>query len=1010
EYSESLPAGHVVSQNPVPGTVLHHGDAVAFVISRGTQFRSVPDLAGMTQADVESALASAELTTGTVTMEYNRTVTAGCVIEQDPAAGTRVVVGSHVAMKVSLGPKPVHVPDVTGLMRPDAESAIIAAELLVGEVREVYMPDRPVGEVLEQRPAGGRDAFAGDPVDLDVASDAIVIYSIEELQQIGDDPAYPMDAPYALGKDLDASVTATWNNGTGFIPIGWQTSDYDWVPFRGSFDGRGHTISGLTTGGTLYGGLFMVIFYDGSVSDLHLTATSLTAPAGAGPIALINLGIISKCTVEGTLTVDSDAGGIVAANYDGAINECVFEGRIQGDVYYGGGICGGNEGGQISQCRFSGNIQGRRAGGITVENDYGYVTDCTAEGTVEGTYGAGGIVAENGGTVADCRSKCEVVGGYDGAGGVVGQNWGELYNSGNLGPVYSSSGYAYVGGLAGWNAGSVESCGNVGPVFGGYGPCGGLLGRNEGLVYDTFSTGPVSGLDRCGGLVGENVGNLQRGYSVGRVKSAGVVGGLVAENAGGVTGCFWCIETSGQTESAAGTGLSIEELLDSDTFEAAGWDYASADGWPDWSQTDGLTVPHLTGSEDAETSYPLEISAVNGTVEAVPAEDQYLAWTLVRLQADSSEAGHVLAGWRILEPFQGEIPKEDTLYLVMHSPISVEALFLPRPIEITTIEDLQRVGEDRLYPVYWDYVMMDDIDGSETASWDGGAGFRPIGDVYRPFEGNFDGQGHSISGLFINRPSEQQVGLFRIVGVEGSVANLTLVDASVTGKWAGVLAGANLGTISDCSTSGMVMGERLGGVVHANGAEEVDYFGLGYGSIQRCRSAVTVIGYPYASFCVGGFCGGNAGNISECSSTGAVYGVEFVGGFTGFCSYNGVMDACYATGPVTGYSVVGGFLGAGMGAWVNGCYSAGAVAGTNGAGGLIGWATDPYYYFWVNVTSSYWDWMSSGTDYSDGGEPRSTPEMMTAETFVGWDFTDVWGIDEGNSYPYLLWETERTEK
>ena len=49
------------------------------------------------------------------------------------------------------------------------------------------------------------------------------------------------------------------------------------------------------------------------------------------------------------------------------------------------------------------------------------------------------------------------------------------------------------------------------------------------------------------------------------------------------------------------------------------------------------------------------------------------------------------------------------------------------------------------------YVLVDDIDASATASWDGGKGFSPIGDPAHPFAGSFDGQGHTISGLRIDR-------------------------------------------------------------------------------------------------------------------------------------------------------------------------------------------------------------------------------------------------------------------
>ena len=72
-------------------------------------------------------------------------------------------------------------------------------------------------------------------------------------------------------------------------------------------------------------------------------------------------------------------------------------------------------------------------------------------------------------------------------------------------------------------------------------------------------------------------------------------------------------------------------------------------------------------------------------------------------------------------------------------------------IEIASIEDLQKIGNDEAYPLDGDYVLTQDIDASETVDWNGGEGFEPIGSEDTPFTGVFDGRGHVIDGLAMRR-------------------------------------------------------------------------------------------------------------------------------------------------------------------------------------------------------------------------------------------------------------------
>jgi beta-lactam-binding protein with PASTA domain len=116
----------------------------------------VPDFTGLTRADAETALTNAGLVVGTVSTTSSPAVPAGSIISSNPASSTLVAPGSTVNLEVSSGPAPeVAVPNVTGLTRTAAETALRNAGLMVGEVRQVSSYAVPAGGVSATSPAGG---------------------------------------------------------------------------------------------------------------------------------------------------------------------------------------------------------------------------------------------------------------------------------------------------------------------------------------------------------------------------------------------------------------------------------------------------------------------------------------------------------------------------------------------------------------------------------------------------------------------------------------------------------------------------------------------------------------------------------------------------------------------------------------------------------------------------------------------------------------------------------------
>ncbi|MFH1603215.1 MAG: filamentous hemagglutinin N-terminal domain-containing protein, partial [Pseudomonadota bacterium] len=105
------------------------------------------------------------------------------------------------------------------------------------------------------------------------------------------------------------------------------------------------------------------------------------------------------------------------------------------------------------------------------------------------------------------------------------------------------------------------------------------------------------------------------------------------------------------------------------------------------------------------------------------------------------------------------------------------------------------------------YALGSNIDASGTNSWNGNAGFMPVGDSSTNFTGAFDGLGHTITGLTINRPTTRYVGLFGYTN-GATLRNVGLVLGSVTGQHSiGSLTGGNsASSISNSYNTGMVTG------------------------------------------------------------------------------------------------------------------------------------------------------------------------------------------------------------
>lgn len=141
---------------------------LGFVYMRRTP---VPDLKGKTVAQATESLAAAGLRLGNVTYDEKQSRKPGLVNGQDPQAGRRVDAGEFVRLTVA-GPAPVPVPSVLGLSKAEAESALEAAGLVLGEVTEFHHPQVAAGRVITQEPEAESEAPKGSAVDVAISKGA----------------------------------------------------------------------------------------------------------------------------------------------------------------------------------------------------------------------------------------------------------------------------------------------------------------------------------------------------------------------------------------------------------------------------------------------------------------------------------------------------------------------------------------------------------------------------------------------------------------------------------------------------------------------------------------------------------------------------------------------------------------------------------------------------------------------------------------------------------------------
>lgn len=367
------------------------------------------------------------------------------------------------------------------------------------------------------------------------------------------------------------------------------------------------------------------------------------------------------------------------------------------------------------------------------------------------------------------------------------------------------------------------------------------------------------------------------------------------------------------------------------------------------------------------------------------------------------------------------------------------------PYQIEDAEDLLAFAEEVNKPNYdepeadiniW-AKLMNDIDlnpsytyNQSTDQWTDAEGkaveeskleeWAPIADdsAY-PYTGTFEGNGHTISGLFINNSStnDDYFGLFGVIGGGGNVTNLTVegsVTVNILEKFsgdrviAGGVTGMNLGNVNNCTnkvnvtvTNNKTIYTYVGGVSGAN-----------YGNVSNCSNQVIITATADAAY-IGGVVGQNQsdGSIEICNNTGAVNGTGqdiYTGGVAGR-NFN-TISKCYNTGAVSG-TIAGGVAGANSSTknsgTVTSCYNTGMVtASSEGAtiGGVVGANSNGTINGTVN--GCYYLNTVAGSAIGDGSGTSENVASKTTEEFasgeVAWLLQDALGENADQAWGQKL--------
>ena len=991
----------------------------------------------------------------------------------------------------------IQIPDFTGMTISEVETAAVELGIVL-IYKYDYYSEYPENYVCAQSAIGS--ALSGISVNIYISNGQqrysggcglkLAPYKLstaDDLIALGD-KTDDYDRYFILINDIDMS-------GNTFTDAVIASNER----FNGNFNGDSYVISNLyIDSSNSYVGLFGELGSGADVSGVGLTDVDVHGNGYVGGLCGYNYyANISYCYVTGEVSCNSNynIGGLCGRNIGGQISQCYSSVDVSGYGYYVGGICGRNENnGKLRFCYAEGSVSGNsNVGGLCGYLESGDICDCYSTAAVSGNSTVGGLCGNispwNSSGITRAFWNIDTSGQDKSAGGwglsntemmqassFYGWNDGSwTIDEGNDYPhlawenvtgqaiytdyptaTYSGSGteaspyelataddllclmkrdcdwdkcfimvadidlvgYTFTNPVIGYGSsfsGSFDGDGYVisnlnieaenqnkvgffskldssAEVSGlglekiiitGNNYVGGICGYNEyGTIQECYCTGTVDGSgDHTGGLYGYNNSYVQECYSSVDVTGNGYAGGLCGYCSGGsIQKCYSLGSVTGRSFTGGLCGynnVTIEECY-SVAVVTSSYKYAGS--------FCGYNGGEVTRSYWNTDQSGLSVSAGGWglTDDEMKQASSYYGWGDGSWTIDEGNDYPHLA-W---ENVTGQAIYTD-YPTATYAGSGTEA----SPYELTMAEDLLCLMKR---DCDWDkyFVLVNNIDlGAYTFE-------NPVIGYGSSFSGSFNGDGHVISNLLIEAQDQDNVGFISRANGSTEIKNLGLENVAISGYYrVGSICGYNNGTIQECYSKGTVTGsDNTGGLC-----------GESNGTIQECYSMGTVTG----SDRIGGLCGYSVWyNIESSYSTANVSGQGSVGGLCGNVWYSS-LNSCYAAGTVSGEYSVGGLCGYYYSNnddyYVNQCYAVGEVTGNTETGGFLGYYDCGYIYnsFWDIETSG----MSDGIGYSNSSNADitglTTAQMQSVSNFTdaGWDFSASGDWKElADWYPVLSWE------
>ena len=632
--------------------------------------------------------------------------------------------------------------------------------------------------------------------------------------------------------------------------------------------------------------------------------------------------------------------------------------------------------------------------------------------------------------------------------GLIGRTWYGIAR--NIGLVNANiTGNKYVGGLVGTldsNDGHIIRSFVSGSING-VSVVGGLVGlmKTAHTISESYATGTVTGQeDYVGGLVGWQVGGtLSRSYATTSVHGREAVGGLVGNlrDSGIIIQSYATGDVSASAEYSTEAGGLVGWQEGSDIVQSYATGnvttsslsyYSSYAGGLVGLQTGGNIIQsYATGNVTANAPNAYAGGLVGYQTGSVSIQQSY-AGGAVSTTGDNGYAGGLVggqAGGGSISQSYATGPVSNTSnyqgYVGGLVGMRYDGDISNSYWNTETTGQNDAVGNDQGGTGSVHATGLTTAQMFDTTSFGGfafGTVWANAGNQTTPYliglAGNQVFNKNDLPTGAIdptNRPNLYTVvqNVEQLQAIQNNLSGLYVlgnnIDASATKHWncAGSdCAGfAPIGTIGNPFTGTLDgLGHTIEGLyINRAGTDYVGLFGYADGATLRSLGlvAASITGRSY----VGGLVGGGEADISQTFVTGKINGYQIVGGLVGEQT-GGSISQSYATAAIVGSgSQVGGLVGRQSGGSIDETYAAGLVTGITHVGGLVGEQTGG------SISDSYWNTETTGRGNaignvggSGGATGLTTAQMFGRNNFDNWDFIDVWGIVEGQSYPYFLWQ------